>query len=303
MDIRVNYMGKFFTSIKNFLKLFSKSLFCILFGFLLCLFLIISAILIIQFESGSFPTLTWIKNFGESLKPIFEIAAIIIAGIWSYHLFVKKRVDYPFPETNHTITHRNLENGKLFLCLIVTIKNAGNVLLELKTGRIFIRQIRPIHDDLINLMHNANITDLREGKVSDLFQEKCSKIKWHEIGYRELQWGDGEIRIEPGEVEEFQYDFILDDSIRTISVITYFRNDKLGEPEVGWRKTTLFDLQGDNKEITMDDKKENPKHPYEVPFIKSQPPPERPAEPSQPPPERTPPPPPRPPSPSSPSKP
>lgn len=226
----------------------SRKFYLIAVGFILCLVIVFGiSILLFVFNSQS-PTLTTIKEIGESFKPIVEIVAIVIAGLWAYRIFIKNRVEYPFGEIKHNISHWHLEENKVYLSVIVTIKNAGNVLLEIESGRIYIQQVRPLLDDLKGLIQNADLQNLREGKVENLFHDKGSKISWRELGYREPHWGNGEISIEPGETEEFQYDFILDRSVQTVRVITYFRNIKFRKPEIGWRLTAMYDLKGDHNE-------------------------------------------------------
>ena len=97
--------------------------------------------------------------------------------------------------------------------------------------------------DLQALIEDAGKSALREGKVDDLFQEDGKQIAWRELGCRESIWANGELEIEPGETEELQYEFILDNTIQTVKIVSYFRNIKRGEPEVGWRLTTIYDLQ------------------------------------------------------------
>jgi hypothetical protein len=129
--------------------------------------------------------------------------------------------------------------------VIVTVTNAGNVLLPLKSGEIFLQQIRPFHPGYQRFVDGASKQDLREGNVKDLFKPDRMEIAWHELGYRKSRWANKEVQIEPGETEELQYDFLLlDDTIETIKVISYFKNETRKDREAGWTKTTVYDLKG-----------------------------------------------------------
>lgn len=194
-----------------------------------------------------------IKDWADTSKAVVEIIAIVVAGWWTYRLFVKNRVEYPYPKVEHSITHWPLADGTVYLSIIVTVTNAGNVLLPLVFGKVFVQQIRPMLNDLWALIRGAGSSALREGKVEGLFQEGGRQIAWRELGYRESTWGEGELEIEPGEREELQYDFILDEAVQTIRVISYLRNAKRGEPEVGWRLTTIYDLQEANHNETQEE--------------------------------------------------
>lgn len=230
------------------MKRINKEAIKILVWIVAILFLIILTTIILNYTNTPFPTICNIKVFGESISPIVEIVAIIVAGLWSYRLFIKNRTEYPFAEQEHKISHWNLENDTLYLSVIVSLKNSGNVLLELDSSKVFVQQVRPFLNELKEMMNNAEIKDIREGKVQGLFQTKGMQIAWRELGYRETSWERGEVIIEPGEREEFQFDFILDSKIQTVKVISYFRNVKIGRPELGWTKTSMYDLKGDSNE-------------------------------------------------------
>lgn len=218
-------------------------LFWVLIGFLLCELFINYKTIFFHFVQFTLPTIETTKTFGETLKVYVEIFAVIIAGIWSYRLFIKNRVDYPLTEVNHVITHWNLGDNFVCMSLIVTIKNCGKVLVELESGMILVQQILPLLDELKPLIQDASDEDIYEGK-SELFLEKNSQIAWRQIGCREPKWEKGEIEIEPGECEELQYDFILKEEIQSLRVKTYFKNTKFTNSDIGWRKTTFYNLKG-----------------------------------------------------------
>jgi hypothetical protein len=210
--------------------------FCILIAFLLC-------ILFIYYLSFPLPTIETIQSTSETLRIYVEIIAIIIAGLWSFRLFIKNREDYPVAEVNHAISHWNLGNNHVYLSLLVTIKNCGKVLIQLDSGMIIVQQILPLLDELKGLIQESSDEDISDGK-SKLFHEKNSQIAWREIGCREPKWKMEEVNIEPGESEEFQYDFILKEDILSIRIKTYFKNIKYINSNIGWRKTTSYNLKG-----------------------------------------------------------
>ncbi len=53
------------------------------------------------------------------------------------------------------------------------------------------------------------------------------------------------MEIEPGESDEAQFDFLLDEKVEMIVLYSHFTNKKkhAGEKSFGWHKTTLFDLR------------------------------------------------------------
>lgn len=64
--------------------------------------------------------------------------------------------------------------------------------LGLDMGRIFIRQIRPLIDEMKILIDNASVQEISEGNVEGLFNSQSVQIAWRELGYREPSWSRGE---------------------------------------------------------------------------------------------------------------
>lgn len=219
-----------------------KRLISLLGLFLAFLILLLLIAFFVIFFDISFPSFDTIKDFGEGIKPFIEVVAIIVAGLWSYRLFIKNRTEYPYAELAHNISHVNLDNKHIYLCVLVTLKNAGNVLLELDISKMFVQQIIPLLDELTIMIDNSNIQDIREGKVDDLFDDNGMQIAWRGVGFREIEWDKDEVFIEPGEQEEFQFDFILENEIQIIKITSYFRNVKTKKPKIGWKHTSIYDL-------------------------------------------------------------
>ena len=63
--------------------------------FVFIILLLLIAFLIFFFDI-SLPSFESIKGFGEGVKPFIEVVAIIVAGLWSYRLFIKNRTEYPY---------------------------------------------------------------------------------------------------------------------------------------------------------------------------------------------------------------
>ncbi len=187
-------------------------------------------------------TLDIIKKFGDSLKPLVEIIAIITAGIWTYVLFVKNRIDYPLVRISHEISFWNIDEQHICLSVFVTINNSGKVLLIIENLKIYIQKILPTDKILLDLINNSALDDLKEGRVKKLFLENEPQIAWSEIGYRENKFKKGLLNIEPGESEEFQYEFILNNSVKKVRIISFISNPKFRRNNTGWRKTTIFDI-------------------------------------------------------------
>lgn len=211
-----------------------------------------------------------------------EVLAIVMGGLWTYLLFIRNRLDYPYAKIAHKVTHRVLNKEKTYLSVFVIIENAGKTAINIVSGIIYVRKVLPIDENISLLIDSAAESDLREANVENLFTDSGRQVAWPEIGYRSPEWKNEDLLIEPGESEEIQFDFIIDSNTETIEIITYFKN-VLSERR-GWKLTTLYDLRGDKN---MPDQDQEGKRD----ILESQVPPSRtePAIKSQIPPERTPP--------------
>ena len=209
--------------------------------------LYITVVNIIKSPSGiDLVTLGSIKVIGESIQPWVQIGAIIVAGVWSYFLFIRNRVDYPIAKIDQTITHADIDADHVCVSVFISLSNCGKVLLKLDSCILTIQQILPLHEDIRQKIANSPLDALKSGEVEYLFIEKRTQVGWHEIGCRVVTWQEGEISIEPGETEEFQYEFILEKGIEKIRVISYHRNVRYSKARMGWRRTTLYDFGRSN---------------------------------------------------------
>lgn len=227
--------------------------FCFLGGIVSCLVLVLAAGIALHFLSGgSWPTLDDTKNYADIAKNVGEILALAIAGFWTYRLFVKNRIEYPYPEAECKIEHFLLTENRLCLCVRIRIRNTGQVLLKLDSGQIIVEQVRPLTEDFHRIVTQSSRSDLQSRRIPKLFKDKERQVAWPEIGHLDMiKDGDSPVHLEPGETDVFAYEFIVDGDVRTVKVAAYFRNSYIKtrgvEREIGWHVVTLYDV---DEEIT-----------------------------------------------------
>ncbi len=179
--------------------------------------------------------LSWmniVKDIAGVLQSIATVIAFLLAGVWTYILFIRTRQKLPRANITHKISHRPISNTKVLLNVTVEISNTGNVLLSLLSGTTRVQQVLPL---LPGMLHVIN-----EGK--DPVPEEDTKIEWPLIIERESNWNEGIFEIEPGEKDQIVYDFAIDADIETIVVYSYYKNIKKRHPDIGWGLTTVYDL-------------------------------------------------------------
>lgn len=179
-------------------------------------------------DSGIKVSLSTAKDLSAIVQAVFTVAAIIGGGFWFY----KRRQRYPRADVTHSITHKALPNGKLLLHVTVTISSKGEVLLSLISGVTRIQQVLPLPSSVLDTI-NKGLDPVKKGQT---------EVEWPLIEERKPKWKEGKIEIEPGESDHIDCDFILEGSVKTIEVYSYFKNASKPGKEIGWQLTTVYDL-------------------------------------------------------------
>lgn len=176
-------------------------------------------------------------------ESIITIAAIMLGGSWAYWRFVYLRQKFPHANITHEITTRAIGTGIRLLHVTVTIENMGDVLLKLGDSTLRVQQILPLSAELAEALEQGE----------DLFEGGNTEILWPGVTSKDIDLAQLPMVLEPGEKDEILYDFILEDSLQTVKIYSYYSNiiespELSGEsrsPEIGWKKTTFHDI-GDN---------------------------------------------------------
>jgi hypothetical protein len=76
-------------------------------------------------------------------------------------------------------------------------------------------------------------------KAGQLVREGSREADWPPIDSRS---GAAPSQIEPGEHDEFGFDFLIPGDAKSLSIYSYVRNESLEDREFGWTVTSLYDL-------------------------------------------------------------
>ena len=139
-----------------------------------------------------------IETLVNIAKEIATILALIIGGVWSYMLFIRKRQIYPRAKIEHQIQSQLVEEKKLLLSIDVFISNNSDVLLSLESWKLDVKQMLPPQGELLQY---ANKTDTTIKGVQIL--------DWTILAKRNDEWDRGKFEIEPGEQHQFHSDFLV----------------------------------------------------------------------------------------------
>lgn len=179
------------------------------------------------------------KTVTEILSAVVQTVAIVIAGYWTYERFIKAREDYPYPEIQHRAYSCNLGNGYDYLSVFISVTNKGKTKLDLSGGKICVRQVLPLSGEIDEAMKRADLSSLMKGKnISDdpdkkLFFDQSQRVGWRTLGER--TWKDNLRKnmheLEPGQTREIQFDFLFNDAVKVVEILSYFEFKKTGRWE------------------------------------------------------------------------
>ncbi|HEM62152.1 MAG TPA: hypothetical protein ENO24_07660 [Chloroflexi bacterium] len=172
------------------------------------------------------------EQIASIARDVATAAALIFGAVWSYKLFIQHRQQYPRASLQHTIKHWRIGQGKTLLHVDVIVSNVGDVLISLEEGRTTVEQVLPLPAHMAGRLEAGQ----------DLLEEGEYEVPWEVIGEAKYHWQTGGCEIEPSETQGIENDFILDESVSTVQVYTYLRNETKRPRKLTWDLTTLYDI-------------------------------------------------------------
>lgn len=164
----------------------------------------------------------------NNIESLITIIAVIIGGLWAYLLFVKNREKYPKAIIHHEIQKVKFENDVL-VRLTIQIENIGKVILPIIYGEVWLQQLQPINESI-----KQAITDFQS-------QNNKADIGWPIINKRVFRYeNNNDYELEPGEIDKFEFDFLIDKNVKTIQFYTHIQN--VDKSNKGWNYTSIHNL-------------------------------------------------------------
>lgn len=180
------------------------------------------------------------KDAAQTVGAIASFITVVIGAAWTYVLFRWRRLRYPRLNVQHKIHHWPA-NGRYMLHVAVETKSVGEVILRLESMLVRVQQLMPLPPEVVDAI----------AADRDPVPENESEVLWPEIACRRCDWKTEPREIEPGEVEEHHFDFVLPDHVEKIEVYSHIVNarkarrsllSKAREP-IGWNTTSVYSLE------------------------------------------------------------
>jgi hypothetical protein len=179
-----------------------------------------------------------IKKITQIVQSLVTTSALIVGGIWTYLLFIRKRQALPRANIKHKVTAIELIQGKIFLVHVaISIANQGDVLIRLSEGEIRLQKVSPLAPELQKTIKDNSLPRTQNSELEFPFPL---------IERKEIQ---ADVRIEPNESDEIYFDFVIKSDVKAVKIYSHFTNKKMYNKStpIGWRLTTFYDLNNSIK--------------------------------------------------------
>jgi|ERR1043166_8744340 hypothetical protein len=176
------------------------------------------------------------KDAFASLESIFKILALILAGCWTYLLFVKTRKKYPRLVMHHRARFWDVDEQNRVLRVTLDLKNDSEVLLDLRKGHTWIQQMKP--------WPKRVLAQIKEGE--NPADAKSHEVPWpllHEVEF-DFQ---GQRELEPQEKDELVMEFVLRKEIEQVLIYSFFENRTKPGRNMGWMLSTVVNFTSESK--------------------------------------------------------
>lgn len=186
--------------------------------------------------------LSRIKPGVEVVNSLIATLAIVVGAVWALREFVWKREAFPQMEISQAIYSTFVSPNERLVRVTVTLENKGSGIVRPHQAEAELRQVTP-------------------------WPQKFGPTRW---SYIQSDWDWpllvtstqdlSDVEIEPNEKDQFNFDFVVDPSIKVL-LITSWVNNPSKQNGVGWVQATLYEIPKDqqvNKIAAQPDQRNKP---------------------------------------------
>lgn len=153
------------------------------------------------------------KDAFLAVQALATIGAVMVGAGWAYFTFRRKREKFPRAEITHKFDAFDIEESKRWLRVELTLKNIGESVIDVESVTNFVQQVVSV----------ATHLDGSEFKAES--SHESPEIPWPLIREQsQLNFDRGQRHIEPGETDDFQFDFLLGADVEILVVYSHVRN-------------------------------------------------------------------------------
>jgi len=190
-------------------------------------------------------TMAFLKDLFSIIQAALTCVGIVVGAIWTYFLFVRKRLSFPKLDIELFIQDKIILDGTRFIHAEIKLSNIGNVVLKSDYSELRLRNIVPIPDKIRPAIESG-FDPISEGKT---------EFEWPLVVGREWKWNEKDFEIEPGESDSLHADYIIESNIKVSEFYFFLRNAKKKTQNIGWTLTRIHEFKSEGGLFDADLKK------------------------------------------------
>ncbi len=169
------------------------------------------------------PNLSDVKTLTEVIQSIFTSLALAVGGAWTYYNYIYKRERYPRASVQISASSF-AESEWTYLLAKITITNIGQLLLPVKRVVARVQQVSPLIHEYVPQYHPD-----AKGVVLD----------WRTLNERAKEVEAGKLELEPNEIHETDFEFLLPANIKIVKITAYIPNVRKAKQGIGWLASSI----------------------------------------------------------------
>lgn len=189
------------------------------------------------------PSMDW-KDASEIVSNFATAAALFVAGLWTYVLFVRQRLGYPRLQSTIVPEVFDSTTAARLIRVEVLLENVSTVVVELRSAELRLRQVIPLPPNVAS--------SVAEGY--DPVANDEPQIVWPMLAGRRWYWPSGALEIEPGESECLHAEFFVPKELEVVEFYLFVANQKKLRKALGWSRSQLWRVPEGGEEPMADAK-------------------------------------------------
>ncbi len=162
------------------------------------------------------------KDILAALQSLATIVAFIVGAVW----FSRRRQTQARSNITHRVYSWPVSYGMIFLRVVLSLENRGNVKMRMSTGWIRVFQLLPLPPNIDQALLQA----------LDPVEPDRQRATWYKLKEKNIKWNPDTDYIEPNETAEYHYDFFVDGTTQVMQIRSYVVDRPIRQFSISWKK-------------------------------------------------------------------
>lgn len=172
-----------------------------------------------------------LKDLAAVIQSVVTAFALIAGGIFAAYKWQVFRESEPHLTIDNKVSHRRIGDSYTHIAVTAVLHNSSKVKMEFREAVFRIQQISPVSDEEIERLYDQASSG-----------EEQADLQWPTLDEALRTWRDNELVVEPGELHQEIWEFIVSNDVESVMIYTYFYNSRLPQVPQGWGATAILDI-------------------------------------------------------------